>query len=57
MYTLDRGELSASGPGRLTSGETAPGAHWIGDFWSHSRPGFFGGENKLFPLPGIEFTP
>jgi hypothetical protein len=28
------GEWSASRPGRFTSGETAPGTHWIGDWVS-----------------------
>jgi len=27
---LDRGEWSASHPGRFTPGERAPGTHWIG---------------------------
>jgi len=27
--TLDAGEWSTSRPGRLTSGERAPGTHWI----------------------------
>jgi len=28
--TLERGEWSASRPGRFTPGETAAGTHWIG---------------------------
>jgi len=35
---LDKGEWSASRPGRFTSRERAPGTHWIGG-WVDPRAG------------------
>jgi hypothetical protein len=48
------GEWSASRPGRFTSGEKAPGTHWIGG-WVSPKTGLDDIEGrKILPLPGIE---
>jgi hypothetical protein len=49
---LDGGEWSASHPGRFTSGEIAPGTHWIGG-WMGPRDGLDAVEKtEVVPLPG-----
>jgi hypothetical protein len=51
------GEWSASRLGRFTSGERAPGAHWIED-WVGSRTGLDDVKRrKILPLPGLELRP
>jgi hypothetical protein len=51
---LDRGEWSASCPGRFTQGEIAPVSHWTGD-WVGPRASLDAVEKRnIFPLPGIE---
>jgi hypothetical protein len=48
------GEWSASRPGRFTSGERAPGTHWIGG-WVDPRAGLEDEERRnILPLPGIK---
>jgi hypothetical protein len=59
MYksTLVGGELSASRPGRFTSGERVPGSHWIGR-WVGPRAGLDDVEKRKFlTLPGFEHLP
>jgi hypothetical protein len=41
------GERSASGPGRFTPGEKAPGTQWIGG-WVDSRAGLENMEQRKF---------
>jgi hypothetical protein len=51
------GEWSASRPGRFTSGEIAPGTHWIGG-WLGSREGLNDVEKRKFlTLTGLELRP
>jgi hypothetical protein len=50
-------QWSASRPCRFTSGERAPGTHWIGG-WMGPRAGLDDVEKrKLLILPGIELRP
>jgi hypothetical protein len=49
---LDRGEWSASRPGRFTPRERAPGTHWIRDWVGGS--GYGGEEKNSQPPSGIE---
>jgi hypothetical protein len=50
-------EWSASRPGRFTSGERAPGTHWIG-VWVDHRAGLDDVEKRKFlPPPGLEVRP
>jgi hypothetical protein len=50
---LDGGEWSASSPGRLTPGETAPRTHCIGG-WIEPRADLGTVEKNLLLLTGIE---
>jgi hypothetical protein len=51
------GEWSASRPGRFTSGEIAPGTHWIGG-WVDPKAGLDNMEKRKFlNLPWIELQP
>jgi hypothetical protein len=51
------GELSTSCRGRFTSGERAPGTHWIED-WVGPRAGLDDlGKGKFLNLPGLELQP
>jgi hypothetical protein len=53
-WALAGGEWSASLPGRFTSGEVAPGIHWIGG-WVDPRVGMDDVEDRTFlTLPGLE---
>jgi hypothetical protein len=55
--TLGGGEWSASRPCRFSSGETAPGTHWIGD-WVGPRTGLDDVEKRKFlTLPVLELRP
>jgi hypothetical protein len=45
--TLVGGEWPASSPARFTSGERAPGTHWIGD-WVGPRAGLDDVEKREF---------
>jgi hypothetical protein len=55
--TLAEGEWSSSSPGRFTTGERAPGTHWIGSLVD-PRAGLDDLEKrKFFPLPGLEIRP
>jgi hypothetical protein len=50
-------EWSASRPRSFTSGERAPGTHWIGG-WVDPRVGLDDVEKrKFFTLPGLELRP
>jgi hypothetical protein len=52
--TLVGGEWFTSRPGRFTSGERAPGTHWIGG-WVDLRAGLDDLEKRKFlTLPGLE---
>jgi hypothetical protein len=54
---LDKGEWSASRPGRFIPRERAPGTHWIGG-WVDTRAGLENLEKRKFlTLPGLEFLP
>jgi hypothetical protein len=53
---LDEGEWSASRPGRFTTGEIAPGTHWI-EGWVSPRAALEAVENRMLPLPGFEPRP
>jgi hypothetical protein len=53
---LDRGEWSASRPGRVTPGERAPGTHWMGG-WVDPRAGQDDVKRKFLTLPGLELRP
>jgi hypothetical protein len=54
---LDGGEWSASHPCHFTTGERAPGTHWIGG-WVGPKPALDDmEERKILPLPGIEPQP
>jgi hypothetical protein len=48
---LAQGEWSASGPGRFTPGEIAPGTHWIGA-WVGPRVGVDAVEKRKLLLCG-----
>jgi hypothetical protein len=51
------GEWSASGPGRFTPGERAPGTHWIGG-WVGPGTGLDDTEKKKFlTLSRLELQP
>jgi hypothetical protein len=51
------GEWSASRPGPFTTGEKAPGTHWIGG-WVDPRAGLDTvDKRKLLTLPGLELRP
>jgi hypothetical protein len=51
------GEWSASRPGHFTSGERAPGTHWI-EGWLDLRTGLKDVEKGTFlSLPGLELQP
>jgi hypothetical protein len=51
------GEWSASRPSRFTSGERAPGTHYIGG-WVGLGAGLDDVENRIFlPPPGLELRP
>jgi hypothetical protein len=50
---LAANEWSASRPGRFTSGERAPGTHWIGG-WVNPRTGLNDVKRKCLTLPGLE---
>jgi hypothetical protein len=50
-------EWSASRPGRFTTGERAPGTHWIGG-WVDPKAGLEDVEKRKFlTLPGLELRP
>jgi hypothetical protein len=54
---LSGGEWSTSRPGRFTSGEKAPGTHWIGE-WVDPRAGLVDVEKRKFlTLKGLEIRP
>jgi hypothetical protein len=54
---LDKGEWSASRPGRFTPGERALGTHWIGGR-VNPRAGLDDVEKRKFlTLPGLELRP
>jgi hypothetical protein len=54
---LDRGELSASRPGRFIPEERAPGSRWIGG-WVDPRASLDDVERrKILPLPRLELRP
>jgi hypothetical protein len=53
---LDGGEWSASRPGRFTSGDRAPGTHWIGG-WMGSRAGLDAVTKRENPCPARESNP
>jgi len=55
-WTLDRGEWSASRPGRFTPGETDPGTHLIG-FWLDSRAGLDAMQKRKNPCLCRESNP
>jgi hypothetical protein len=50
------GEWSASRPACFTSGERAPGTHWIGG-WVGPRRSGQRAERKFLILPGLELRP
>jgi hypothetical protein len=51
------GQWLTSRPGRFTSGERAPGTHWIGG-WVDLRAGLDDLEKRKFlTLPGLELRP
>jgi hypothetical protein len=51
------GEWSASRPGHFTTGERAPGTHWIGG-WVDPTAGLDDVEKRKFlVLPGLEIRP
>jgi hypothetical protein len=55
--TLTEDEWSASGPGRFTPGERAPGAHWIGG-WVGPRASLdYVVKRKFFIILGLELRP
>jgi hypothetical protein len=55
--TLIGGQWSASCPGRFTTEENAPCAHWIGA-WIGLGTSLDGVERrKILPLPGLEIRP
>jgi hypothetical protein len=51
---LDRGEWSASRPGRFTPGESAPSTNWFGGWVGPTAGLDVTGKRKILPLPGIE---
>jgi hypothetical protein len=53
---LDKGEWSASRPGRFTPGERAPGTHWIGDCVG-LRAGLDAMEKRKSLVPATNQTP
>jgi hypothetical protein len=54
---LAGGEWSALLAGRFTSGERAPGTHWIGG-WVNLRTGLDDVKNRKFlTIPGLELRP
>jgi hypothetical protein len=55
-WTVDRGEWSATRPGRLTPRERAPGTHWIGG-WKGPRAGLDGAVKRKIPSPRRESNP
>jgi hypothetical protein len=50
------GEWSASGPGRFTPGETAPGTHWKGG-WAGPRTGLDAAEKREMSFSCREQNP
>jgi hypothetical protein len=53
---LDRGEWSASRPGRFTIKERAPGTYWIGD-WVDPRAGLEAVVKRKIPNPCRDSNP
>jgi hypothetical protein len=53
---LGGGEWSASGPGRFTPEERAPGTYWIGACVG-PRACLDDVEKRIFTLPGLELRP
>jgi hypothetical protein len=54
---LVRGEWSASRPCRFTTGERAPGTHWIGELGGSQSLSGRVEKRKFLTLPGLELRP